>query len=361
MESSGYMERCRLNQEKYLLPVLGVDVFITLEPVYFDACHDIENTKLNTTSATLAISSYQITSHGMSKEEFGQVCVFLARNMKVFGFSINMSRLIQVSERFTNIRPPSVGVVARRGNPMVANILSEGKLKALLKDGFVVIDTNVKTSTNAERLLSTMLTKKSSQDAFIRTDSVQFLDDKTALDCNVKDQCDLLLGIAGYLNEYLPMPSSLFPPLFPATDANPLTNPFMVQAAAYRHGEYYVTHCDTTLYFDGLRGDHRVYTCILYCNEDYQAGDGGALRLRLNSQNIRLAEDFVYPPDTWRECDTVDIEPLNGRLVVFDSGLSHSVEKVLQKEYARLALTVWILRPQDRPLYGDILHGKHQT
>jgi Rps23 Pro-64 3,4-dihydroxylase Tpa1-like proline 4-hydroxylase len=145
------------------------------------------------------------------------------------------------------------------------------------------------------------------------------------------------------------MPSSSdCPPLLPATYANPLTNPYMGQAAAYECGEFYIHHSDNTLNLDGLRGDHLLYTCILYChNEPYQPGDGGVLRLHLNSQDAKLTENLVYPPSVLTDYRTVDIEPIHGRLLIFDSALLHSVEKVLQDHYTRLALTVWITRPED--------------
>lgn len=303
----------------------------------------------------------------MSKDKFGQICVLLATKMSIFGRYVDASRLEQVSFRYTSIPPPSVGVVAARGNRIVARLLSADILTTLAHDGFVVVNTELKMSKRANWLLSDMLTEKTTQDTSIRSDSVKFLNDKIAKDCELHEQCDMLLGIAGYMNECMPMiPSSSvsdntnnnYPPLLPATHANPLTNPHMVQAAAYGCGEYYVAHSDNTLNVDGLRGDHRLYTCILYCNEQYKQGDGGVLRLYRNSQGARLNENLVYPNGLLQSYSTVDIEPTNGRLLLFDSALLHSVEPVLQNKYSRLALTIWITRPEDRPLYGDILHSK---
>jgi hypothetical protein len=103
----------------------------------------------------------------MSKEEFGQICVFLARKMEMFGPYVDASRIEQVSFRYKRISPPSVGVVAARGNRMAAQVLSTDILKTLTHDGFAVIDTDMTTSNQAKQLLMEMLTNKTVQDKSI--------------------------------------------------------------------------------------------------------------------------------------------------------------------------------------------------
>ena len=302
-----------------------------------------------------AVSEYALSANGMSKEEFGQICNLLMRNKEMLGEGVDVTRLQEISEKFTTVAPPSAGVFAERGNRAAADLLSADLLNQLKHEGYIVIDTGLKTSKRSNRLLSQALTEKSTQHESIRTDSVKFLDHEVAEACELDEQCGLLLGIAGYLNECLSMPSSHYQPLSPATQANPLTNPKMVQAAEYRCGEFYVSHSDNSLHYDGLRVNHRQYTCILYLNEEYKRGDGGQLRIYLGSEEVYLDKNMVYP--SLKEHETVDIEPVNCRLLIFDSRLLHSVKPVLQSDYPRQALTVWISRPEDRPLYGDILHS----
>lgn len=67
----------------------------------------------------------------------------------------------------------------------------------------------------------------------------------------------------------------------------------------------------------------RVLSTVLYLNRDWQAADGGVLRL--------------YPPDE----AAVDILPLAGTLALFLSDVEH---EVLPAARDRLSLTGWFLR-----------------
>ncbi len=46
-----------------------------------------------------------------------------------------------------------------------------------------------------------------------------------------------------------------------------------------------------------------------------------------------------------------NINPSNGRLLLFDSRMIHSVEKVLNESKIRRALTVWIERPKESGVF----------
>ena len=100
---------------------------------------------------------------------------------------------------------------------------------------------------------------------------------------------------------------------------------------------------------ENQRSNYRCYTCILYCNEswDYRQ-DGGALRLYKDSVSI------VNPKDAIEKCEYVDINPDNGELLIFDSRLIHSVQKVTSSHKERIAFTLWTLRPEDNGCVGEI-------
>ena len=87
----------------------------------------------------------------------------------------------------------------------------------------------------------------------------------------------------------------------------------------------------------------------MYCNDnwDYKK-DGGALRIYLNSQNV------PKPAMVLNRFEYTDINPTNGKLLIFDSRLVHSVEKVHAPDKSRLALTLWTLRPENRIVRGEI-------
>lgn len=85
-------------------------------------------------------------------------------------------------------------------------------------------------------------------------------------------------------------------------------------------GACFPLHFDT----DGVV-DSRRFTCIVYLNEAWRDGDGGELRL------------YPFPGPA------VDVQPLAGRAVLFDS--YNMLHRVLPSHAERCCFTVW--------LYGD--------
>jgi SM-20-related protein len=95
--------------------------------------------------------------------------------------------------------------------------------------------------------------------------------------------------------------------------------------AWYPPGAGYARHVDRP-----ENRDARLISLVLYLNEDWPPGDGGALR----------CFDAVRPPR--------DIQPIGGRLVAFLSeGLEHAV---LPAQRPRLSLTGWFRGREELPL-----------
>lgn len=87
----------------------------------------------------------------------------------------------------------------------------------------------------------------------------------------------------------------------------------------YPSGTFYTKHVDQ------LRGArHRLVSCILYLNEDWQPLDGGALRLYLDEDG---------------DGEHVDIYPDGGTLAVFLSERFH--HEVLPARRERMSITGW--------------------
>lgn len=106
---------------------------------------------------------------------------------------------------------------------------------------------------------------------------------------------------------------------------------------------------DNSLVSNTGRSNYRCYTCILYLTDSWDLHrDGGALRIYPDSLNISK------PRDAPLRCEYTDVNPMNGQLLIFDSRLIHSVKEVTSKEKSRLALTLWILRPENSGVNGEI-------
>mmetsp|Transcript_21645 Transcript_21645/g.32422 ORF Transcript_21645/g.32422 Transcript_21645/m.32422 type:complete len:363 (+) Transcript_21645:626-1714(+) len=223
-------------------------------------------------------------------------------------------------------------------------------LRVLKEKGFVTIDTQLKTSVESCVKLSAFLQKKTKQDSSIRSDTVAFLDRDDAQACGLSEQFEVLMGMANFLNENLIFKHTGYEPLLPASKDRPLTNPRNIQAAEYREGEFYVAHSDNLLANANMRSNYRLYTCILYCNDEWDASkDGGALRIYPNTEHLTDPAEAVKS-----RLEYEDINPSNGKLLIFDSRLVHSVEKVKTAPKKRLALTLWMMRPEDSGVVVDV-------
>lgn len=96
---------------------------------------------------------------------------------------------------------------------------------------------------------------------------------------------------------------------------------FECHFAIYPAGSFYQRHSDR--FADTSR---RTVTCILYLNHDWQAEDGGTLRIYLSEGEVPFE----------------DVEPQGGTLVLF---LSDAFEhEVMPAVRARLSLTGWFLQ-----------------
>ncbi|GGF41676.1 2OG-Fe(II) oxygenase [Echinicola rosea] len=95
---------------------------------------------------------------------------------------------------------------------------------------------------------------------------------------------------------------------------------FEAHFAMYPPGSFYLRHLDQ---FQDVK--YRVVTAILYLNEEWDEGDGGAVRM-------------YFPGENGEESNT-DIYPKGGRLVVFLSGeIPH---EVLPTRRERISITGW--------------------
>ena len=221
-----------------------------------------------------------------------------------------------------------------------------------------------------------------------------------AAGCGVASRYDFLMAIAPFLNDHLAFAPTPYAPVAPGTATRPLTNPRHVQAAVYGLGDSYVAHSDNGL--DGARagapqggaaeggaaeggaaeggagskaagggaGDEaagaavvrrnlRCYTCILYLTgrdadgaPSWTEADGGALALHRNSEGVRAITEATAEGAPYK---VADVQPLDGRLLVFDSRLVHAVRPNTSADgKLRTALTLWITRPTDEPVRGEV-------
>lgn len=85
--------------------------------------------------------------------------------------------------------------------------------------------------------------------------------------------------------------------------------------AVYDEGSFYKRHSDQ---FNN--DDRRRFSFVMYLSQDWQEGDGGELVM-------------------YKEDEQVQIQPIPGRLVFFDSSIEH---EVLLSQHQRLSLTGWM-------------------
>ncbi len=322
-------------------------------------------------------------------EDFGMLCLELYRYRADIRHAVCIRNLESNVLDFLNSQPPDAGIDAELTSSeaigdekfgLILKRVDSDALAKLQRDGFVVIDNVMTTSQTSHDKLDGKTNnqgKRKSDARDYRTDKVAFLNRENALEYGLEDQHDFLLTLASHLNGNLDFSfrgHSLYTPIFPGTVQRPLTNPrgFNVQFAEYAENDHYNPHSDNSVdtklktcgVFDvtrtiGSKADldgtllpsrrinWRYITAILYMNEGWEKGDGGQLRLYLDSSGV------IHPNIVLDEHDFIDIIPSNGRLLLFDSRMIHSVEKVLKEGKTRRALTLWIIRPEESGATGE--------
>jgi hypothetical protein len=294
-----------------------------------------------------------------NESDVGGICYSICYNNRIHVHNlIDTTPIRSLVARHLNQLPPSSGDVPKERNPLVESLLDLNKLSELREKGFVVVDGAVQTTTESHALLSKFLVQDTGQGKAVRTDKVHFLNFKESVQCVLQDQFRLLMSCGTLLNEnekLLDFPNSPYEPLPPATKDRPLTVPLDIQLAEYGLDDFYKAHSDNSLTKESardgqqIRANFRAYTCILYCTDDWTPDCGGALRMYPNTQHLFNVNDAL-------SMDYVDIVPKNGRLLVFDSKLVHSVEKVTHPNKLRRALTLWINRPNDSGVKGEVIY-----
>lgn len=337
VDSTDFLVRTEAcGQGECSVPVFGGDARITFGP------------RRSTTTKSTVPTEYvlKVNGRGVSTSDFGWICAKFFECRDDFT-GIGTAGLRRAVAKHYNEQPPHTGYDAQMaaGGGGVEALLDDSLLTRLEEDGFIIIDSAIKTTKSSNEKLSKLIVDNTGQGKY-RSDTVAFLDSDDAASCDIEEQFDLLMGIAAHLNDNLKFASSPHEPLSPGTRKKPLTNPSHIQAAEYGENDCYCAHSDNSLTEMDVRRNYRCYTCILYCNDGLTKEDGGALRVYHNSAEL------LVPADAKETCTHFDVNPINGRLIIFDSKLVHSVEKVTQSK----PLTLWILRPEDSGVRGEVYY-----
>lgn len=378
VDSSNFMESSSTDEDGHQLswctmPAFGESAMVTFEPR--PSTYDKYG---NPTEYILCVFDFEYPT-----DDFGALCLEMYRHRDDIQNVVNIGGLETNVLEYMNSRPPCPGMDAEltssdaigrdRFGPLLDQLIDSSALLKLQNDGYVVIDGVLKTSQLSNERLEKWANKgKTGQDGS-RRDTVAFLNRSNAVECGLEDQYDFLLSLASHLNNNFDLYASPFKPVFPGTVSHPLTNPigFNVQMAEYGCSDFYNPHSDnsidttetnngafgdTAVIHDHLdddtvlpkkRSNWRCITAILYLNEGWKKSDGGQLRMHLDSA-------FVEQPITARDThEHIDVNPSNGKLLLFDSRMVHSVEKVLSKSKIRRALTLWITRPEESGVSGE--------
>lgn len=355
-KESGTTDTTRQKPAVYRVPLFGEDCRLT-----FDSSKNIAMSKRQPVAFLPSDNDFIFQVDGATDDEFGWLCQKLYEHRHSFQ-DIDMANLRNQVFSHVNGKAPHPGyspdsAVLANGDTLeqifssVPDRTSQDVLDELKETGFVVIDNVLQTTKDCYNKLGDFMSHKTGQSQNVRTDTVVFLERDHAIACGLEAHFDILMGVASYLNRNYNFGPLLHTPIAPASFQNPLTNPIEIQAAEYGKGDFYVAHSDNS-WAKGqhlkTRNNFRSFTAILYCNDDWSSSDGGALRIYKDSTmlaNAKEANDL---------CDHVDVLPQNGRLIIFDSSLVHSVEKV-QTDRFRRALTLWIKQPSNANVQGEIV------
>jgi hypothetical protein len=339
------------------VPAFGEDVHVLLQPADDGSSSSSASIATATTTTTITEqppSEFVLTVEQANARDFGWICAKFYESREHFGETCNFENLRVVVTDHFNSEPPQPGDNANTVDwaelPRVQELLqSDPSILTTLQDvGYVTIDSAPEITADQNNKLTKFLVEKTNQSPDIRTDTVHFLDQDEAYACDLQEHYDMLMSIASYLNDNAELRDSSHKPLLPATRSKPLTivPGRRIQLAEYGENEFYVPHSDNSLHGQ-TRSNFRHYTCILYCNQGWTPEMGGALRIYPGSR------EYATPDDAKAELTGVDINPVNGRLLIFDSCLIHSVEPVAQSQHLRRALTLWINRPDDSGVRGE--------
>jgi len=341
IDSTAYFER--LGNDSFAVPIFG-NVLVSLEREHATANYDDD--------ADRNYMRMEIIGT-IDEEDFGALAAKLYESQQEdVSFSTDNTALRQlVKNHFQSIKPhPGTDASLTEDTPLLHKIGlfkdDDSWMTSIFTKGFFTWDTNLYFTNENRMKLSSLLESKTWQDSQIRSDTVTFLSKKHAIKCGVERQYEALMAIAHYLNTNLMtkwMDESAHEntsPRLPATIDHPLTNPSTIQIAEYKKGEFYVPHSDNLLLeSEGRHANYRRWTAILYGNDNWDtATDGGALRIYPNVFN---------PRDVATSTQFEDINPANGKLLLFDSRLVHSVEKIISTEKRRIAMTLWINQPEE--------------
>lgn len=141
-------------------------------------------------------------------------------------------------------------------------------------------------------------------------------------------ESDKNIGVKAYFKKMLLLKNAL--------NENLYMNVQEIEAhfAVYPVGSAYKKHLDQ--FAQGLGTQGRQLSSVLYLNEDWQAANGGALRIYLNEQDNY---DVKHQLATHNHSQYVDILPSAGKLVLFLS--AQFWHEVLPATAVRTSLTGW--------------------
>ena len=351
IDSTSYFEKSNVGGE-CVVPALG-NAKVSFHPI-----------PMTTSSSMGPCTEFELSVEGGTEEDFGWICTrFFEYRSNLVGLVDTIELEKVVLEHSLRHQRESIGddpsLAPFAHSEVIQQIFSSQPniVQNLERNGYVIIDIPTQQQQQQQQQqqdelthtidfdqLTHLLVKKSSQSNTIRNDKVAFLTRNEARSCGLDFQFDVLMGIASYLNDNFDFSSWPFPgndtPSLSSTGM--LKNPKMVQVAEYGMNDFYVAHKDNSYNTSGklARSNHRFCTCILYCNDPtWDAMDGGALRIYPGSHHYSCeeAQQKILP---------IDILPKNGRLVLFDCMLVHSVERVTHETKKRRAITVWLNRPE---------------
>ena len=238
----------------------------------------------------------------------------------------NLKLILKLNLPWRSSNPDQIRLLMN--TPALNQLINSARLDQLASSGLIVIDdalshselSALRLEAQNQLVLFRAAQVHSGVQPLFRSDRIEWINEQQVLGSDFVDQ---LMKLAAVFNQAF------------------YSGVRCIEAhyAHYPSGSFYAAHLDNP-----HSQSNRVFSCVYYLHEHWEAGFGGELEIEINEplklpdmKGCELTE--LTEPSEQTGYSHLRIHPLPGRLVIFDSRLSHSV---LLSHFDRLSVAAWM-------------------